>query len=201
RGLGAGGGDVVEAHGLAGVRLEERVGRYLEDVAPEAVVDDAGAEHRHRLLPEGRLRRAAVDGVDEGGGLGELGAEPVGEGGHALGVLAARDEVDHPLLGVRGGADDEVAEVAALPPRVPGLPAVLPGEGADAVDEAPAPVALEVARAEVEHPVEPAGDVEAEGEVAVVRLAGGDLPVRQPAAGGEGELHLVAVEVDAAGAL
>src|SRR5690606_16327995 len=115
-----------------------------------------------------------------------------GEGGHALGVLTARDEVDHPLVGVGGLADDEVAEVAALTLRVPRRPAVLLREGADAVDEAGAPAALEVARAEVEDAVEAAGDVEAEGEVAVVLLAGGDLPVGQPAVGREGELHLVA---------
>ena len=144
----------------------------------------------HRVVPLG------VDHVEERRDGGEGGGKVVEQRLDARHVLLAEDHDDHHLAR-RGRTDNHVAHQAAVLAGVMERIAVLHAEALRLEADGVRGLGLEPAAVDVEHLVEHARDVEAHGGRGVELRTGGHLLVGEPAAVGEGEFELVAVELRA----
>ena len=193
----------IEALGLGGVGLIERLGI---DAEPQIGIASEGL---HTLFEAG-LAMEEVGGevgvgvvhlgvydVVEGVYLREGVAESGEEGHEVVGTVVGDDEDDHPLS-VIVVAEDEVAEEAGVVADVVERKVVTVGIVADEETDAVGELVLKDAGLDVEHLVEEARDMEPEG--ACDWSVGIGLRVFDPGAGGEGVLKFVAVTEYAFGA-
>ena len=190
---------LVEFVGLRGVGLVERLRPYLE-AQPFHLFDDVVlAAVAHRLEVARRVVELRVDDVEERGDLRKTLREVVEQRLAARPVVGAEDHDRHHLAR-RGRAHDHVAHEPRVCAGVVERVAVLEAEALRLQADGIRRLGLQPAPPDVEHLVEHVGNVESQGRRSLQVGAARHLLAREPAAVGEGELQLVAVELRRGGA-
>ena len=139
-----------------------------------------------------RVVQLRIDHVHQRGDLREALFQVVEQGADAGAVLFAEDD-DHHHLSCGGGAYHQVAQQPAVFADVVETVSLLQTEPFGLEPDLVRRSRLQPAFADVEHLVELAGDVEAQGGARLDVAATGDLFVGHPAARSEGEFEFVAV--------